>query len=231
MRQMMTELLRYMTRKKVKLTFNDFSNPKPVSSIFGLDRGTPIDRYFIEKFLQRQAHLIKGRVLEVGDSSYSERFGGEKVESFEILHATPQNSAATIVGDLTDISTLPGNLVDCFLCIQTFNFIFEVAKAIYGAHYLLKPGGVLLATVAGISQISRYDMERWGDYWRFTSASVRKLVGPVFKDDLEIECFGNVLAATAFLQGVAVEDLPDPTLLDEKDDDYQLIITIKARKS
>jgi hypothetical protein len=105
-----------------------------------------------------------------------------------------------------------------------------VQKAVRGAHHLLKPGGVLLATVAGISQISRYDMERWGDYWRFTTASVRKLLEPVF-ERVEIGSMGNVLAATAFLQGIAVEDLPDPSLLDEKDDDYQVIITVVARKS
>ena len=90
---------------------------------------------------------------------------------------------------------------------------------------------MLLATVAGISQISRYDMDRWGDYWRFTTASMKKLFSPVFIGDVEIATFGNVLAATAFLQGLAVEDLPDPTLLDAADDDYQLIIAIVARKA
>jgi hypothetical protein len=125
---------------------------------------------------------------------------------------------------------LPVNSFDCFICTQAFNFIFEVGKAAEGAHYLLKPGGVLLATVAGISQISRYDMERWGDYWRFTDASVKRLLEPVFRGGLEIESFGNVLAATAFLQGVSVEDLPDRTLLDTYDQDYQLLISIVARK-
>ena len=87
-----------------------------------------------------------------------------------------------------------------------------------------------MATVAGISQISRYDMDRWGDYWRFTTASLEKLFTPIFNGGVEIASFGNVLAATAFLQGVAVEDLPDRTLLDENDPDYQMLITIIARK-
>jgi hypothetical protein len=38
------------------------------------------------------------------------------------------------------------------------------------------------------------------------------------------------MAACAFLQGVAVEDLPDPSLLDRHDPDYQILITIIARK-
>jgi len=74
-------------------------------------------------------------------------------------------------------------------------------------------------------------MDRWGDYWRFTTASIDRLFRPVFTECVEVECYGNVLAATAFLQGIVVEDLPDPALLDDRDDDYQLVIAIVARKS
>jgi len=224
------EIVRYLTRKRVTVKFNDLSTVKPVSSLLGCDRGTPIDRYYIERFLKSRDQLIQGIVLEIANSSYSRRFGGNRVETFEVLHAPPGNKHATIVGDLTDPATLPENAVDCFICTQTFNFIFDIQKAIAGAHRILKPGGILLATVAGISQISRYDMDRWGDYWRFTTASVQKLFEPVFKGGVEIESFGNVLSAIAFLQGIAVEDLPDRTLLDQTDPDYPLLITIVARK-
>lgn len=224
------KFLKHLTRKKISVTFNDLDRIKPVSPIFGLDRGTPIARYYIEKFLHKNSHLIKGRILEVGDSHYSKRFGGEKAESFDVLHAVPGNKAATIIGDLTDPTTLPGDSMDCFICTQTFNFIFDVQKAVEGTHYVLKPGGVLLFTVCGISQISRYDMDRWGDYWRFTTASLQKLFEPVFKERLAIGSYGNVLAATAFLQGIAVEDLPNRALLDEHDQNYQVLITVIARK-
>lgn len=227
---MFNNLSQVLLRKRTPIILSDFDRNMPVSRVFGLDRGTPIDRYYIEKFLQNNAGLITGRVLEVADSHYSKLYGGNKVEAFEVLHATSDNKKATIIGDLTDIPSLPENRVDCFICTQTFNFIYDVHKAIAGVHYLLKPGGVLLATVAGISQISRYDMDRWGDYWRFTTASAKKLFEPVFKGGVEIESYGNVLAATAFLQGVAVEDLPSRALLDEKDIDYQMLITIVARK-
>ncbi len=227
---MIRTLLGYLVRKKITVKFEDHFRIRPVSSLLGCDRGTPIDRYYVDKFLNSRADLIRGRTLEIADSCYSRRFGGSRVDKFEVLHATPGNKHATIVGDLTDPATLPENAVDCFICTQTFNFIFDVQKAIAGAHHILKPGGVLLATVAGISQISRYDMDRWGDYWRFTTASIQKLFEPVFKGGVTIETFGNVLSATAFLQGITVEDLPDRTLLDQNDPDYQLLITIVARK-
>ena len=227
---LMDKCLKYQTRQKVSIIFNDPERCTPVSPVFGLERGTPIARYYIENFLHKNSNLIRGRVLEVGDSNYSRRFGGERAESFEVLHVVPGSKAATIVGDLTDPATLPRNSIDCFICTQTFNFIFDVKKAVEGVHHLLRPGGVLLFTVCGISQISRYDMDRWGDYWRFTSASVQRLFEPVFEGRLEIESYGNVLAATAFLQGIVAEDLPNPALLDERDRDYQVLITVIAQK-
>ena len=129
---------------------------------------------------------------------------------------------------MTKPETLPRERIDCFICTQTLNFIFDVPKAIEGSYKVLKQGGTLLCTVSGISQISRYDMDRWGDYWRFTDLSIRKLMESVFGEgNVEIVTFGNALAATAFLQGLAIDDLP---LLDKKDLDYQITIGIKATK-
>jgi SAM-dependent methyltransferase len=225
------KLRQAILRRTIPARFIDFNQIFPVSKKFGFDRGTPIDRYYIDAFLGKHFRMIRGRILEIGESYYGRRHGGDQVDAIDVLHTDASNKAATIIGDLCDPSTLPDNAFDCFVCTQTFNFIFNVRDAITGAHHLLKPGGVLLATVAGICQISRYDMERWGDYWRFTTASIEKLFRPVFEESLEIESYGNVLAATAFLQGMAVEDLPTPSLLDISDPDYQVLIAFVARKS
>lgn len=228
---MLLKLLRYLNRKKIVVEFGSLATTTPASRVFGLDRGTPVNRYYIERFLASRAELIRGQVLEVGGSDYSRRFGGGQVERFEVLHATPGNPAATLVGDLADAGTLPANAMDCFICTQTLDCIFDVRQAVLGAHQLLKPGGVLLATMSGISQISRFDMERWGEYWRFTTASATRLFQPVFTGGVEVGSCGNVLAAMAFLQGIAVEELPDPARLDEHDADYPLVVTVVAHKA
>lgn len=227
---MIERFFQILIRKKAPVHFNDLHLTLPISKTFGLDRGTPIDRYYIDAFLSRNSKLVAGRVLEVAESFYSKKYG-ENVERFEVLHATTENTNATIIGDLTDTSTLPAEIIDCFICTQTFNFIFDVEKAVRGAHHILKPGGVILATVAGLCQISRYDMDRWGDYWRFTTASVQRVFEQVFGGDVDVKSYGNVLAACALLQGVAVEDIPNPALLDDNDPDYQVIITVVARKA
>jgi len=212
------------------IIFEDFSRTEPVSRSFGFDRGTPIDRYYIDKFLVENQKDIQGNILEVAENTYSKKFG-LNVSSYEILHYDDSNKNATIIGDLTRPETLPEEKIDCFICTQTLNFIFDIQKAILGCYKLLKHGGVLLCTVSGISQISRYDMDRWGDYWRFTDLSIRKLFESVFnKDNITVTTFGNVLSATAFLQGLSVKDLPKKELLDKHDVDYQITIGIRAIK-
>jgi len=230
MSELIHKAFNLLTRKKIQVGFNDLSSPEPVSSEMGCDRGTPISHYYIEKFLKSRKDHIQGDVMEVASDSYIKRFGGDSVESIEVLHVTPDNPKATIVGDLTKPESLPQEIVDCFICTQTFNFIYDVEKAVEGAHHVLKPGGFLLATVSGISQISRYDMKRWGHYWNFTTASVENLFNPVFNNEVEVDSHGNVVAALALLQGLCVEDLPDPSLLKQNDPDYQVVVTVVSQK-
>jgi hypothetical protein len=202
----------------------------PVSRQFGLDRGRPVDRYFIERFLRQCRSDIRGRVLEVGDANYTRRIGGDRVTKSDVLHAVEGNPNATLVGDLATGRGIPSGVFDCLIMTQTFQFIYDVLPAVGHAAAALKPGGVLLATVPGISQISRYDMDRWGDYWRFTSLAARKLFAGFFgAEQVAVAAHGNVLAAMAFLQGLAAEELTAEEL-DYADPDYELVITVRALK-
>jgi len=216
-------------RKNDAVNWLNLRNTRPVSEVFGLDRGTPVDRYYIEQFLQQQAGHINGRVLEIAESTYSKKFGNG-VSSYEVLHYNNENGKATIVGDLSNPGSLPENLIDCFICTQTFQFIYNYKEAIAGARRLLKKDGVLLATFPGISQISRYDMDRWGDYWRFTTLSAQLAFEEIFgKGKVQVDFFGNVLSTIAFLEGISREELTTEEL-NVKDPNYQLLITVVARK-
>jgi len=212
-----------------KPNWYDLRTLQPISRIFGFDRGTPIDRVYIEHFLNKNKYLIKGVVCEIAENTYSRKFG-TNVEKYEILHYTKENKNATIIGDLTNIHTLPEATIDCFILTQTLNFIYDFKQAIKGIYHMLKVGGVALVTVAGISQISRYDYDRWGDYWRFTDLSIKKAFEEIFGEgNVEVETYGNVLSAIAFLHGISAEELTYDELF-YKDEDYQVIICIKAVK-
>jgi SAM-dependent methyltransferase len=201
---------------------------EPVSRTFGHDRGTPIDRYYIEGFLEQHRNDIQGRTLEVGDATYTQRFGADRVTRADILHTPPGGRSATIIGDLATGDGIPTDAFDSIILTQVLPFIFDVRAAVRHCHVALKPGGVILATVPCISQISAYDMQRWGDFWRFTPLSAKRLFDEAFVGgSVEVEAHGNALAATAFLQGLATEELTAEEL-DHADPVYPLIVTIRA---
>jgi SAM-dependent methyltransferase len=201
----------------------------PASPFFGLT-GQPVDRYYIEDFLEKNAADVSGRVLEVGESRYTVRFGGHRVISSDILHATAENPHATIIADLTAATQVPSESWDCIIFTQTLQMIFDAEAAIATLRRILAPGGVLLASLPGIAPISWYDMERWGDFWRFTSLSARRLFETAFQpSDLQIEAHGSLISATAFLYGLAAEDL-DQDELQRRDQDYEVLITVRAIK-
>jgi SAM-dependent methyltransferase len=205
--------------------------PQPVSEVFGFDRGQPIDRHYIESFLGEHADRITGRVLEVAASDYTRQFGRGVTHS-DVLHAEPGNPDATLVGDLQRAATLPEGTFDCILLIQTLQFVLDPTAALANCRRALVPGGTVLATVPGISQVSRYDMDRWGDYWRFTDRGAEHVAGRAFHadDDVRVTARGNAAAACAFLQGLAADELPRATL-DAHHRDYPLLVTIAVTRA
>jgi SAM-dependent methyltransferase len=211
--------------------FGSFRRREPISRLFGFDRGHCVDRYYIETFLSAHAADISGHVLEVGDATYTQAFGGNRVTKSAVLHARPDNPQATVIADLASAPHLESDTFDCIVLTQTLQFIYDLPAAVATLHRILKPGGVLLVTVPGISQISRFDMDRWGEYWRLTSLAAQRLFETVFpRAAVTVEAFGNVQTAIAFLHGLAIEDLK-PEDLDYRDADYELLIAIRAVKS
>lgn len=201
----------------------------PISDVFGFDRGQPIDRYYIETFLSENSSFIQGTVLEVADREYTIKYG-KNVKQSITTHVTHNDDSSSRLLNLETGEGVETGVADCFILTQTLPFIFDVRAAAANVIRLLKNDGVALVTVSGISQISRYDMDRWGHYWSFTSASLRKL----FEDcrDVEyvkIKTYGNVKTAVAGLYGLAVEDMVQGDIM-YQDDDYQQIIAAVVRK-
>jgi len=213
------------------VNLGDLRRLTPISRSFGFDRGQPVDRYYIERFLGRQAADIRGRVMEMGDRQYTVQFGGDRVVQSDVLDLPREDAVhATIIADLTDCDHVAADQFDCIIFTQTLQFIYDAAAAVASLHRLLKSGGVLLATFPALSQVCRFDMDRWGDYWRFTTASVTRLIGDSFGHDrIHVAAHGNVLGAVAFLTGLAAGEL-EPSELEFNDPDYQLLITARAVK-
>jgi SAM-dependent methyltransferase len=199
----------------------------PLSDDHGYDRGTPVDRYYIERFLEAERSHIRGRVLEVKDSGYTNSIG-VGVTQRDVLDVDSTNQLATFVADLAAADELPDATFDCFILTQTLQYIYDVRSAVSHAHRILKPGGALLATVPVVCPI--LDYEHLTNYWRFTVASCTELFGDIFgRDSIHIRTYGNVLTTIAFLAGMAHEELTAQEL-DTHDGRYSMLISIRALK-
>ena len=211
------------------IDFGDLRVLSPLSREFGYDRGMPIDRYYIDQFLDAHRDAIRGHVLEIGDNEYTRRFGAERVSKSDVLHVSEGNRKATLVADLTKPDAIAANRFDCIILTQTLQFIFDHRAALANLYRILKPGGILLATVPGITKIPQ---DQWGDLcaWSYTKYSVERLFAEVFPASaMVVESKGNVLAATAFLHGIAKQELA-PEELDHVDPLFQVLISISACK-
>ncbi len=207
----------------------DFNSLVPFSTQFGYDRGGPVDRYYIENFLKKEAEQIKGRCLEIGDNEYSLLFGGSKLTQSDILHIDETNTKATFIGDLSNAPQLPDNAFDCIVLTQTLHLIYDFKAALATCYRILKPGGALLLTSPGITPIDHGEWKKtW--YWSFTDKALIKLTAEVFPGSIvEVETFGNVYVASAFLYGMGLTEIPVEKL-DYSDPHFQVIITVKAIK-
>ena len=221
--------LRRLLRPPGGVRFGNLRTVTPISRDFGLERGQPIDRHYIEGFLASHEPDIGGRVLEVGDDAYTRRYGGDRVTISDVLHVSEGSGKATIVDDLASGQRLPSDAFDCIILTQTLDLIFDVRAAVCTLHRILKPGGVLLATMPGISQIHG---GHWRDswYWSFTPAAARRVFAERFPiEEVQVRSHGNVLAACAFLQGLASEELSSREL-GFHDPLYPVVVTVRARK-
>ena len=221
------KLLRRM-RGAAAMRLGRVSKMRPLSTDFGFSRGTPIDRYFIEQFLDAHSSDVRGHVLEVGDDTYSRRFGGKRIGRQDVLHLEPNREGVTIAGDLSVTGTLPLNTFDCIILTQTLHLILDVEAAVRELRRALKPDGTLLLTVPGVSSVDRYGWgKRW--CWSMTEHALGTMLSRAFEpNDVSVKTYGNLFAATAFIHGAAVEDT-GKARLDPTDAAYPVLVAARAR--
>jgi len=218
---------RFMRRLRRPAWLGSLRRTTPLSDYWGYDRGTPIDRYFMEHFLDEHRRDIRGHALEVENSLYTQQFGME-VERSDVLDIDATNPQATIVADLAEADGIPADTYDCIILTQTLQYIYHPQAAIAHAGRILRPGGVLLATVPGIIKMDPDFVDT--DYWRFTVDSCTTLFGEVFgQEQIKVRTYGNVLTAIAFLTGLAHEELA-PHELNAVDPAYPVVIAVRAVK-
>jgi peptidoglycan/xylan/chitin deacetylase (PgdA/CDA1 family)/glycosyltransferase involved in cell wall biosynthesis len=212
------------------IDWGDLDRLEPFSTIWGWERCTSIDRYYIHKFLDGNRLDIQGRVLEIKDAGYTSRFGDDRVEVGDVLDINPANKSATIIADLSRGESIPSDAFDCFILTQTIHIIYDVKGALAHAYRILKPGGVLLCSLPSTCRVNYEEGLDAGDYWRFTEASVRRLFAEIFPPEaFEVFVHGNVMACVAFLEGLAAEEIASD-VLDQTDPWHPLLFCVRGVK-
>lgn len=227
LRQGIKRLLRIGGPHVGAVRWADLRRTQPINQGWGYERGTPVDRYYIEGFLRDRSADITGHVLEVKDAAYTRQFGGQRVTRSSVLDMDAENPNATIIADLNNAVELPTGTFKCIILTQTLHLIYDFSSAIRHLARSLAPGGVLLLTVPGITRVPNSHDGTW--YWSFTRDSVRRLLEEHFPATLiDVSSRGNVLTATAFLHGLALEELRNEEL-EQDDPEYPLIIMARAQ--
>jgi hypothetical protein len=201
---------------------------EPLSDQYGFDRGTPVDRRYIEAFLNARRDAIHGRVLEVQDNTYTTRFGADRVAESVVVDIDARNPSATLIADLQQVGSLSQESYDCIILTQTLHLLRRPDHCIDNCFGALRRRGVLLATAPSLSRVSPTYPQ--GDFWRFTPAGIGELFTRRWRGAFSVHAFGSLRTCVAFLLGEAQEDLPN-AVLDYHDPRFPLTVAVEAHKT
>jgi SAM-dependent methyltransferase len=206
----------YGTAKRVRSTlrprprWGNLRRTTPFSDYFGFDRGIPVDRYYLHRFFAEHSAGITGAVLEVKDPAFTDRYGRD-VTTLDLVDIDTRNRDATVLADLAEEGSLPAATWDCVIVPQTINLVDDPSTALANLWQAVRPGGVLLVTVptlAGQEPVLR-DIDRW----RLLPLGLLHLLEQTCSGGhVTVRGYGNLLSATAFLQGLAANELRDDEL-------------------
>jgi hypothetical protein len=196
----------------------------PFSANYGFERGTPIDRHYLHAFLSLHRDQISGDVLEVQTTSYTERFGCEvrRADAFDIV---PQFTPTYLCDFSHCEDVIPSASYDCLLLPNTLPHFRELDLALAQARRIVRPGGAILASAAGLIPLSGDAPE----YSRLTPNGWRDRLASAWPGaTVDVNGHGNCLSAIASQLGLVTQELT-ASELDVDDPRYPVLITIGCR--
>lgn len=198
---------------------------RPFSDCYGFDRGTPIDRYYLDRFLAEHRADITGDVLEVQTSDHTRRYGSN-LRRTDTVDINAQFDATYTCDLAASQGVVPTAAYDCFLVPNTLSFLRDLDGCLRHALRVIRPGGTILATTAVLGPMD----QNAKDYWRLSADGWREVGERVWPGcDIGVRAYGNCLSATAAIMGLAVEELT-PAELDVEDPKYPVLVGVRCRK-
>jgi hypothetical protein len=221
----LTVLSRCMLRGLSVPSWGNLRRVSPLSPNFGFERGTPVDRFYLHRFLEANRAGITGRVLEVQVPSYTRTYGHD-VEASHTVDIDPR-FAATYTCDLAHAPQIPSDYYDCFILPNTLQHVRSPEAVLRTALRVVKRGGSVLASAPMLLPL----IPDGDDYWRLSPAGWRTMLMREWAGcDVVVEGHGNCLSAAAAMYGLALEELRDDEL-SVHDPRYPVLITMQCRKT
>lgn len=206
----------------------------------GASEQLSIIRYYWAEFLEEHRADIRGRGLEIGETTTLRCYGGERLTGADALDLAAHSPDVRVVADLSRADHVPGAQYDCFVHQFTTCVIYDIEAALYHAIRLLKPGGTLLINFWCVDfylhrglNMGTTDAEQSPLYmyhW-FTPIMVQNLLRGLAlgDDDVKLTIYGNLLARMAFLLNLPARELT-PTERDTVDPGHPLLICARIVK-
>ena len=227
-RRLSTSSRQYLRRFIKPLWLSKIKDPlSPISDYCGFERGRPLDRYYIDKFIKENQSSIKGFILEFLEPEYASVYA-EPTSKIETMDIDITNKSATIIGDIRNAYNIQSSYFDCIIATQLLQFIDDLDASLSELIRILKPGGVMLISVPSVSRIDPIAGVD-GDYWRFTCSSLTYLLTKHKDVTFTINSAGNLYAIGISLLGGTVEDA-NVAKLSYNDQNFPLVIFAKVSK-
>lgn len=219
--------LRCVTRGLPWPRWGNLRRTRPFSDNFGFERGTPVDRFYLHRFLDQHRHLITGRVLEIQLPGYTNLYGHDLTATDSVDIAAGAYAGLTYLTDLAQSDqVIPDASYDCFLLPNTLCVMRDIEGCLRQALRVVKPGGVILATSAALVPLTGDSP----DYWHLSAAGWRELAARAWPGcEVRVEQHGNCLTATAAMLGLALEELT-PSELEYDDPRFPVLVTLYCRR-
>lgn len=207
------------------IDWGDLKKTVPICQAFGLTRGTPVDRYYLRKFIAEIQPEIVGNILEVGGTPKDKDFYQLNLDSgsyYRILNLEP-GPGVDITGDVHDVSVIEPNSVDSVIIFNVLEHCYAPWLAVENIHTWLKAGGKCFAMVPSAIRVHATPVDYWRPLpdafaWLFRKFSHQKLY-----------VYGNPITVIASYHGIAVEELTSEEL-DAFHPDYPVATCIVAKK-
>jgi len=183
------------------LDWGDLRRRTPLCPAFGSGRGTPIDRWYLDRFVEDVRNTITGEVLAIGGAR-SDRlhFGLRSASAFRILDVV-ERTGVDIVGDVHDRSLVDAASLDSTLLFNVLEHCLDPRAVVANVRHWLRPGGRCFVMVPNAQRLHAAPV----DLWRFSAAGLAELFQGWAAVD--VRSYGNLTTVLASHLGIAAEEL------------------------